>query len=278
MMSASGHAEVVGLTRHVGGHVIVLLLGLEGAVAEVAPQDRRHSELVGLLESLADFLDLPARFGGAEVDGGPDGHGPHVPCLGDAAEHHLVVLGGVRQQLVVIHLDDERNAVGVLARDDPQHAEGRGDGVAATLDRELDDVRRVEVGRVGREGRPRRVLDALVDREDRHVAAPAEPAVVEDLLEAAQDLDRSIGAREGALDVVGPRRQDVFSLDRLAPVVQELAGAVAEGFLDPLDIRLLHRCRVGHLTAPQNSRHQLMRVERFRISFASSAIRAASGA
>ena len=38
-----------------------------------------------------------------------------------------------------------------LRRDRAEHAERRGDGVAAALDRQLDDVLGVEVDRVGRE-------------------------------------------------------------------------------------------------------------------------------
>ena len=68
----------------------------------------------------------------------------------------------------------------------PEHAERRGDGVAAALDRELDDVLGVEVLRVGREARPGGVLDALVDWQDRHVPRAAEPAVVDHELEVPQ--------------------------------------------------------------------------------------------
>ena len=54
-----------------------------------------------------------------------------------------------------------------------EHAERRGDGVAAALDRELDDVLGIEVRGVRRERRAGRVLDALIDRQDRDVAGAA---------------------------------------------------------------------------------------------------------
>ena len=45
----------------------------------------------------------------------------------------------------MVELHDERDAVRVAARHRAEHAERRRDGVAAAFDRELDDVRRVEV-------------------------------------------------------------------------------------------------------------------------------------
>ena len=72
-----------------------------------------------------------------------------------------------------------------LRATEPEHAERRGDGVAAAFDRQLHDVLGVEVGRVRRERRAGRVLDALIDRQDRDVAGAAEPAGVEQRLQAA---------------------------------------------------------------------------------------------
>ena len=88
---------------------------------------------------------------------------------------------------------------------EPEHAERRGHGVAAALDRELHDVLGVEVGRVRRERRARRVLDALVDRQDRHVAGAAQAAGVEERLQAAQHARRAVRT---------PRRCDRRSRDR----------------------------------------------------------------
>src|SRR3712207_9396082 len=50
-----GDAEVVGLPRQVGGRVHVAFLGLELRVAQVAPEDGRHAELVGVRERLRDL-------------------------------------------------------------------------------------------------------------------------------------------------------------------------------------------------------------------------------
>ena len=93
---------------------------------------------------------------------------------------------------------------------DAEHAERRGDGVAAAFDRQLHDVLRIEVHRVRRERRARRMLDALIDRQDRHVAGAAEPAVIEQRLQAAQHARRPIRHRVSAVDEVGSRQVEVF--------------------------------------------------------------------
>ena len=114
-------------------------------------------------------------------------------------------------------------------RDDgAEHAERRGHRVAAALDRQLDDVLRVEVLRVRRERRGRRVLDALVDREDRHVPGAAEPAVAVELLEVAQHLDRAVAAGPDPVDEVGPGQVQVVLGDALGDVVEQRVGVVAE--------------------------------------------------
>ena len=70
----------------------------------------------------------------------------------------------------------------------PSTPKVRGDRVAATFDGQLDDVLRIEVLGVGRERRRRRVLDALVDGQDRHVTRVGEAAGAEQALEVAQHL------------------------------------------------------------------------------------------
>ena len=90
--------------------------------------------------------------------------------------------------------------------DHPEHAERGGDGVAAALDGQLDEVLRVEVGRVLGEGGRRRVLDALVDRQDRQVAGAAEAAVVEQRAQVAQHRDRSVRPAQTRSMKSGPGR------------------------------------------------------------------------
>src|SRR5258708_3872341 len=139
-----GDAEMVGLAGQVGGEVIVLVL-FEGVVAEVAPEDGGHAELVSMGEGLADFDDLAAALVGAEINRGTNGGCAHVVSLLDGAEKNLVGLIGEGEQLVVIHFDDEGNFVGIQAGNGAEDAEGGGDGGAAAFDGELDDVAAVKI-------------------------------------------------------------------------------------------------------------------------------------
>ena len=107
----------------------------------------------------------------------------------------------------MVDLHDERDLVRVLARaPTPSTPKRRGDGVAAALDRELDDVLGVEVVGVRRERRAGRVLDALVDRQDRDVAG-ARPAGRgrASTGEVAQHLRRAVGPATRPVDEVGAR-------------------------------------------------------------------------
>ena len=58
----------------------------------------------------------------------------------------------------------------VAARYRRQHAVSGGDAVTAGFNRQLDDVLRIEIQRVGGERGGGGVLDALIDRQDRQVA------------------------------------------------------------------------------------------------------------
>ena len=104
-----------------------------------------------LLKGLGDLLDLAGGVLRTEVDGGADSGRTEVVRLLRRAEHDLVVLGRVGEQLVVVELGDERDLVGVAPADHPEHSERGGEGIAAPLDGQLDQVLGVEVGRVAGE-------------------------------------------------------------------------------------------------------------------------------
>ena len=159
-----------------------------------------------LLEHLRHFLNLALRFLRAEVDRRADAHGAHVERLPDAREPNLIERVRIRQELVVIDLEDERNLVRVLPRDRSEHAERGGDGVAPAFDRQLHEVLGIEVHRVRRERRAAGMLDALIDRQNRHVPGSGQPAMIEERLKAAQHPRRAIGSAVDPLDVVGPGR------------------------------------------------------------------------
>jgi hypothetical protein len=91
-----------------------------------------------------------------------------------------------------MHLDDERDPVGVPARHRAEHTERGRNRVASALDGQFDDVGRIEVQRVGSERGRCRMLDALIDRKDRQVAGVGQATVTVDLAKAAQHRRRSI--------------------------------------------------------------------------------------
>ncbi len=206
--------------------------GLEVVVAGVAPQDRGHPQLVGVLEGLGDFDDLPTRVLAAEVDGGPHGHRAHVPGLLDGSEENLLGSVGVGHQFVVVDLHHERDLVGVLAGHGAQDAKGGGHRVAAALDGQADDVLGIEIHRVlGERGAPG-VFDALVHGEDRHVAGVGQTAGAEQLLQAAQDLRCAVGVGHHAIDEVPSGQVEHGLVDGLALMLEQELGFLAQQGFD----------------------------------------------
>ena len=132
----------------------------------------------------------------------------------------------------MVELQQERNLVRVLPRHRSEHAQRRGDGVAAAFDRQLHDVLGVEIHRVRRKRRAGRVLDALVDRQNRDVSGPGEPPVIEQRLQARQHARRPIGDAVDALDVVGPGKMQRLFRDGLALILKQARRFVSENFFD----------------------------------------------
>src|SRR5690606_23978120 len=105
---------MIRLSGEVGACVIVFI-GLEGVVAQIAPEDRRHAELVGPFEGLADFLNLTVGLFGTEVDGCTDGDGAEIPGLFYLSKKNLVIFARIGDEVVVIDLDDKGNLMRVFA-------------------------------------------------------------------------------------------------------------------------------------------------------------------
>jgi len=128
----------------------------------------------------------------------------------------------------VVDFEDERNFVRVVPRHGAEHAVRGRHGVAAALDGELDDVLGVEVHGIGGERDARRVLDALVDRQDGDVAGAAEAPVVEDFLHRPEDLGAAVGVFPDAVYEVGAGEVELVFGNGLAFVVEQVLGLVAE--------------------------------------------------
>ena len=109
-----GDTKVVGLATQVSGDVMIDPVLLEHGRPKIAPQDGGHAEFPCLFEGFRDFDDLTTRLIGTEVNGRTNRNRPQIPCITHRAEHDLVELVWHGQQLVVVDLDDEWDAVGVF--------------------------------------------------------------------------------------------------------------------------------------------------------------------
>ena len=106
---------MISLSRQVCRRVHVAFGRFELRVAQIAPENRSHSNLVRVGERAADLYDLPRRFFRAEIDCCADGYSTKIARLINSAEENLIELVRIGQKLVVIYFDDERNLVCVTA-------------------------------------------------------------------------------------------------------------------------------------------------------------------
>src|SRR6185295_18619767 len=116
--------------------------------------------------------------------------------------NNLIKTIRIRQKLVVVEFENERNLVRVLSRDRAQHSERGGDGVTAAFDCEFHDVLRIKVLDVRRERSPGRVLDTLIDGQYREVPGAGEAPVIKHCSEVSQHLRPAIRARYDAIEKV----------------------------------------------------------------------------
>ena len=85
----------------------------------------------------------------------------------------------VVQHVMIVELQDERDFTGEVARARFQETQRRRVGVAAGLDREFEVVARIVARRIRREAAGRAMLEALIHRQDHHLAGAAELAVIQ---------------------------------------------------------------------------------------------------
>ena len=214
-------AQVVGLPGQVRRNVIVLVL-LERRIPQIAPQNRGHAKLMRMGKGLADFHDLPRALVGTEINRCSHRGSPHVVGLPHGPEEHLVKAVRIRQQLVVIDLHDKRDLVRVLARHGPKHAEGRSNRVASAFDGQLHDILAVEVFGVFCKACSRRVLDALVHRQDREITRARQAPRVKEALQTRQHTNIAVARRVNAVDKIraGQMKFVLRNFRRLKPQQQ----------------------------------------------------------
>jgi len=163
------------------GHDVDRRLALlrDARAARVGPDHDREAHGLGFLGELADLLVHLVSHARGRVDGEADRGAAEAQrvahAAGDRRARVVPAVEGVR----VVQLEDGRNAARELRGAGLEEAEGRGVGVAAGVDRELEVVARVVAGGVRREAARRAVLEALVHRQDHELAGAAQPAVVQ---------------------------------------------------------------------------------------------------
>ena len=225
---AQRDAQVIGLPGQVGAGFMVHAVYGEGGVAHIAPQNGRHAQLVRQCEGFCHLDHLAIAVGAAEINRRPHGHRAHIPGLLDRAEHDLLVRVGVGHQFVVVDLDDIRDAMGEAPSCQTERAKCRCHRVAAALQRQLDDLLGVEVSRVGREGRPGRMLNALVDRQYGHIARARQAPAVGDLLQAADDAWAAVAVQPDAFAEVAAGQSQAVARDGRALVCKQVIGGIAQ--------------------------------------------------
>ena len=193
----------------------ITLGSFEFRVAEITPEDASHAQLMRVRKRFGDFLNLARRFIRTEIDGRADGDGAEVFRFLHRSKQDLVELVRKRQQLVMINFHDERNLVGILSRDAAEYSERRSHPIASAVDRQLHNVAGIEILWVRRKGSARRMLNALVDRQDRNVSRAGQPPMIQQGLQRPQDRRRPIGLRTNAVDKIRPGQMKLALRDRL---------------------------------------------------------------
>ena len=141
----------------------------------------------------------------------------------------------VSEQLVVVDLYEKRNLVRIFPRDGAKHAERRCHGIAAAFDSQLDDILGIEIERVFCKASPRRMLYALIDRKDRHVAGARKASGVIHPIQVVQDALVAVGRSKDAIHPVRARQVQELGGNGLAVVLEEVLGLVAEEGDDVVD-------------------------------------------
>ena len=136
--------------------------------------------------------------------------GPHIPGLLHPGKEGLVVQCWVGEQFIVVDLEDKGNFMGIAPGYRGQDPQGGGHGVAAAFDGQFDDIFRIKIDGVGRKGRRRRMLDALVHRQDGKITGPGQPAMIEQGGQGTQDVNGPITGHKYAVQEIRTRQMQGF--------------------------------------------------------------------
>jgi uncharacterized protein len=224
-------AEMVRLSGEVGGDMVIIVR-LEGVVPQVAPENGDHAEFVRIFKSFGNFHDLPAGFFGAEIDRRAHGCRAHVVCLVNAREQNLIRFVRVRQQFVMIDLQDKWNAVGVFPRDGTKNSERTRDRIASAVEGKLYNVFRIEINRIRRKGSRGRMLDALIHGQDGHVAGVCKMAGFVEALHVDKHTRVPVAVFPDPVDKIWSGEMKQIFWDGGIVESEQVFGLIAEQFLN----------------------------------------------
>src|SRR5215470_9841932 len=151
----------------VGDHIDARLPRLaDGRTPRVRPDHGGKAVSLALRDHLAALLVHGLGVGGAGIDGEAGGHAAQPERVlhraRDGRERILLVI----EHVVVVHLEDKRDVAGELRGARLEEAQGRGVGVAARVDGELEVIGRIVARRIDGEAPRGAVLEALVHGQD----------------------------------------------------------------------------------------------------------------
>ena len=147
----------------------------------IGPENRRNADRRRFGAQLANFLDHAEAIVGAGIDGEPDGRATKTQRIIDAAGNGAVLRA--RPAVGAVALQNGRNLSRKRIRSRFQRTQRRGISIQPGIDRQLIMVMRVIAFRIGREAACRAMFEALVNRQDDHLARAAKFALHQDAVE-----------------------------------------------------------------------------------------------
>jgi hypothetical protein len=226
--------EVVGLAGEVRRDMVIFVF-FEGGVAQVAPQNGGHAQIVGQGKRFGNLSDLPRGILTAKINRRTHGRRPHIVRGLHLAEQNLLKFVRIRQQFVVVEFDKERDFVSVFAGDGTKDAKCGSNRIAATFHRKTHDVFRIEVDGVFGETGTRRVFHALVHRKDREIAGTGESPGIGHAVEVVDHALISVAGGEDSVHKIRSGQVEEVFGDGLARMAEEGVGLVSEERGDGID-------------------------------------------
>ena len=169
-------AEESGEMRSIGGDIDGgFAVFAQAFAAWVAPHHNRKATGFCFRRQLADFFHLVVGLVTTGIDSEANRRTAEAQRISNRRGDSLIRRGVFRGDgVIAVHFQNQRHGTGEGIRPGFDHAQRRGEGVEAGVDREFEMIMRVVRRWVRRKAARRAVLEALVDRQDHHFTGAAE--------------------------------------------------------------------------------------------------------